>query len=138
VRSCNPIRRPCGSCIVTRPFHPWACEYAKIAYCAGTLGKFWEANDYLFDQGRRGSPVTAEELAVALDLDEKRVAACVASDATRRHVEEDLAAGRAADVRGTPTFVLDGKAYPGRIPDEILRAALARAGHSVEGVAADP
>jgi protein-disulfide isomerase len=28
-------------------------------------------------------------------------------------------------VRGTPAFVLDGEVYPGRIPPDVLEAALA-------------
>ena len=127
--ACNPA--------ITKPFHAWACAYAKIAYCAGRQGKFWDANDYLFANGRRGSPVTATELASALGLSEDRLASCVASDTATRSVEDDIAAGREADVRGTPTFILDGKSYPGRIPSEVLRAALARATPADDRVAGD-
>jgi protein-disulfide isomerase/uncharacterized membrane protein len=119
-QACNPA--------IAQPFHQFACAYARIAYCAGEQGKFWDANDYLFGQGRRGSPVTPEEVASALGLDSGRLGSCAGGPASAAHVGHDIAAGRAADVRGTPTFVLDGKSYPGRIPADVMRAALGRAG----------
>jgi uncharacterized membrane protein len=113
---CNPT--------IGKPFHPQACEYARLAHCAGLLDKFWEANDYLFAQGRRREPVTGEELAGVLGIGPEDLAACARGDEARRAVEADLAAGRQHHVRGTPTFVVEGKAYPGRIPGPVLRKLL--------------
>ena len=117
---CNPT--------IGKPFHPQACEYARLVHCAGLLDQFWEANDYLFAQGRRREPVTGEELAGALGIESEDLAACARGDEARRAIEADLAAGREHHVRGTPTFLLGGKAYPGRIPDEVIRAALGSSG----------
>jgi len=56
-QACNPLLR--------RPFHPNACEYARLALCAGRQGRFWEANDYLFEHGQRADAVSPAELATA-------------------------------------------------------------------------
>jgi len=42
-------------------------------------------------------------------------------------IQKDLAAGRALQIRGTPTFVVGGETYPGRIPPEVLAPAPAPA-----------
>jgi len=113
---CNPA--------VQRPFHPEACEYAKMAHCAGRHGKFWAANDYLYEFGRDREPISVPALAASLGLPAEALASCVRGEEARRVIEADLAAGREWNVRGTPTFVLEGRAYPGRIPEEVLRRAL--------------
>jgi protein-disulfide isomerase/uncharacterized membrane protein len=118
-QQCNPA--------VTTAFHPWACSYALIAHCAGEQGRFWEANDYLFANGRRGSAVGAEEVATAVRLDRGALEACVKDGAAMRSIQADMEAGRKIGVGGTPTFLLDGRTYPGKIPRDRLDAALARA-----------
>ena len=119
---CNPA--------VRQVFHPEACRYAVMAYCAQEQGKFWEANDYLFAHGRDRSPVSVEDLASGAGLDAEKLRACLSGDKARRAIQRDLAAGRALGVRGTPTFVVAGVTYPGRIPPEVIRSALAPGGES--------
>src|SRR6185295_17155569 len=93
---CNPALR--------RPMHENACRYAWLAYCAGEQGKFWEANDYLFANGRRGDPVDTGELAATLKLDAAAIESCLAGDAARKAVQIDLEDGARHGVQGTPTF----------------------------------
>jgi len=118
-----PLDQQCNSAIL-QPFHPYACRYARLSHCAQEQGKFWEANDYLFANGRRRFPVTQEELVRNLDLDQDALRACVEGDEADQAVQRDLEAGRALGIRGTPTFVVRGETYPGRIPPEIIEAAL--------------
>jgi protein-disulfide isomerase len=116
---CNPT--------MSRQLHPYACEYSRLAFCAGQQRKFWEANDFLFAKGRRNDKVTARELAGVLELDAGALERCVGGPAAAAAVREDLANGVERNVRGTPTFVLGGRAYPGRIPPDVLAAALSAA-----------
>jgi protein-disulfide isomerase/uncharacterized membrane protein len=118
-----PLDNRCNESI-PRPFHPHACSYSAMAHCAGEQGGFWKANDLLYEWGRRRQAVTTEQLAAAVGIDAARFAACVASPETTQLIQRDLAAGRALQVQGTPTFVLDGRSYPGQIPPEILREKL--------------
>jgi len=113
---CNPT--------MSKQLHPFACEYSRLAFCAGEQRKFWEANDFLFANGRRNDKVTARELAGGLDLDAGALESCVGGQVADAAVREDLADGVDRNVRGTPTFILGGRAYPGRIPPDALAAAL--------------
>lgn len=118
-----PLDPACNS-RMRRPLHPHACEYSRLAHCAGEQKHFWEANDYLFANGRRTRAVTAAELARALGLDAERLESCSRGEAADRAVLEDLRRGFELGVRGTPTFIVDGRTHPGRIPDDVLAAAL--------------
>jgi predicted DsbA family dithiol-disulfide isomerase len=71
--------------------------------------------------------VTAEEVAAAVGLERGALEACVQGDDVTRSIREDLEAGGRIGVRGTPTFLMDGRTYPGKIPQDLLDAALKRA-----------
>jgi protein-disulfide isomerase/uncharacterized membrane protein len=114
--ACNPTMR--------RPLHVEACDYARMAVCAGEQDRFWAANDYIFGQSRRHDAITTAELAGKTGIDRGVLEACLQSDRAARVVAEDMQAARDLGVRGTPTFLLGGEIYPGRIPPDVLEAAL--------------
>jgi uncharacterized membrane protein/2-hydroxychromene-2-carboxylate isomerase len=105
--------------------HRFAFGYAVLAHCAGRQNRFWEANDYLFANGRRKEPVTVAELAAALQIDAGGLKTCLESEEARQAVLEDVQAGRDLRVRGTPTFIIGDKNYPGRIPPSVFEPLLA-------------
>lgn len=105
--------------------HPQAFQYSKMAFCAGRQGRFWEANDFLFENGRRREAVSPVELADAVGVDPGSLAVCVESNAASQAVLNDLSAGKALNVRGTPTYVIGNRSYPGRIPQDVIESALA-------------
>jgi predicted DsbA family dithiol-disulfide isomerase len=104
--------------------HAFARNYAMLAHCAGRQKRFWEANDYLFANGRRKEPVTAKELAAALHIDVDDLTSCLDSDEPREAVAKDVKAGQALRIRGTPTFIIGDKNYPGRIPASVFESLL--------------
>ncbi len=110
--ACNPA--------VPQPFHAHSCLYAKMAACAGTVGEFWAANDYLFAHGRDREPITIAALAKALALDEEGLSRCVEQDGATL-IRGDIQAGNELRIEGTPTFVVDGQAYVGTLPAEVKR-----------------
>jgi len=118
-----PLDHHCNA-RVNKPFHLNACEYAAMSYCAKQQGRFWEANDYLYNYGLRREPVTPRELSTAVELELDELLACLDGDDAGRALAADLAAGRALQIRGTPTFVVDGLTYPGRVPPEVIAAKL--------------
>lgn len=117
-----PLDNKCNS-LVTRPFHPHACEYAIMAACATLAGKFWQANDFLFEHGRDEQPVAPETLAARLNLDLQQFKSCMAGPGSEL-VKADVEEGLRLQMQGTPTFIVDGKSYPGRLPDEMLEPYL--------------
>lgn len=113
-----PLDNQCNS-LLQRPFHPHACAYAKMAACAALAGKFWQANDYLFEHGRDAQEISVESLAQQLQLESAQLRSCM-DTAGAEKVKADIEAGLSLKMTGTPSFVVDGKLYPGRVPEEVL------------------
>ncbi len=112
--ACNPS--------IKKPFHKRACLLARVAYCAGEQGRFWEMNDYLFQHAPtiQRNQMTAQQLAEQLELDSDRFQCCMDSDAAAQHLQKDIAAGRKLAIRGTPAFVVDGQVHYGSLPKAVL------------------
>jgi len=113
-----PLDHQCNA-LVQHPFHTRACAYAKLAACAALMGKFWDANDYLFDHGRDEAAITTDSLAQAVHLDAASLQQCVTkagSDIVKQDVEEGLQ----LKIAGTPSFVVDGTVYKGQLPEDMV------------------
>lgn len=100
-----------------RSIHPQADPAARAAIAAGKQGKFWEMHDELYKNSRTLSPETIKGLAEKLGLDMKQFEADESSDAVKKQVEEELALGAKSDVRGTPSFFVNGKIAQNRTVD---------------------
>ena len=107
-QACNPIMK--------RPMHLRACELARAAICADDQGQLEAMDDALFASQK--APVPVEELAARLKLDLGRFKACLGSPATEARLASDIEAGMKAKLRSTPTYVVDGTLYEGRLPLE--------------------
>jgi protein-disulfide isomerase len=94
-------------------FHPNAMPAALAAEAAREQGKFWEMHDKLFANQASLSDAAYEQYARELGLDIARFQATRAAPATRRRVEDDVAAAAAAGVTGTPTFFVNGEPVVG-------------------------
>lgn len=113
--ACNPA--------VPRPFHDRACEFSRIAVCAGKQGRFWEMNDFLFQHAEeiRTRNLSTEDIARRLELDLDTFRCCMDDPQATAIVERDLAEANEMGLRGTPAFVIDGKVHYGKIPPEALQ-----------------
>lgn len=95
--------------------HRNAFASALAAEAAGKQGKFWEMHDLLYAKQKEWSGKTAEDrglfekYATELGLNLDQFKADVASDELRTKVEEQKASGEDLNVRGTPTFFLNGE-----------------------------
>jgi protein-disulfide isomerase len=94
-------------------FHPNAMPAALAAEAAREQGKFWEMHDKLFANQASLSDAAYEQFARDLGLDLQRFQAARAAPATRKRVEDDMAAAAAAGVTGTPTFIVNGEPVVG-------------------------
>ena len=92
-------------------FHPNAKPSAEAAECAGELGgndQFWAFSDLIFESGADATKL--EGYAAQLGLDATKFKECMDSGRYGQLVDDQLAQGTAAGVRGTPgTFVYDNK-----------------------------
>ncbi|MGC4067780.1 MAG: thioredoxin domain-containing protein [Polyangiaceae bacterium] len=104
-----PLDNDCNPAI-KKPFHTHACYYARLAACAGSMGKFWPANDHLFKHGRDEAPVALETLARIIEVDAAALRACVSTKAGEL-LKSDLDEGVRLNLEGTPSFVIDGQVH---------------------------
>ncbi len=111
---CNPA--------VQEPFHPRACELARVAVCAGRQGRFFEMTDFLFQHAGeiRERDLDAGEIARRLELDLERLRCCLDEASVREAIRRDIEDGRRLGIEGTPAFVVEGRVHYGRIPQEVL------------------
>lgn len=113
-QACNPH--------IKRPFHEAACAGAAAGVCAEAQGGFWPMHDHLFAHrtalGREDTAGYAE----AQGLDRAAFVACLEAPATAERLQRDIALGREAGVKGTPSLFINGKALTGAKPRWVLQA----------------
>lgn len=91
--------------------HPHAFKAAEAANCAGEQGKFWEMYEHLFRNQRALAPPSLAQYAQALALDAAKFTACFDSGKYAAEIRKDMADAGAANIEGTPNFVI-GLANP--------------------------
>jgi len=114
-QSCNPV--------IKRPMHRDACGYARAAICAEAQGHFEAMDDALFQNQRGKRPVG--DLARELGLDLPRFEACLVAPETTARLQADIQAAVKDDVKATPTYLVGGAQYAGRLPVELFAPARA-------------
>ena len=105
-------------------FHEGALPAAEAARCAGEHGRFWEYHDLLFVAQPAFSTTDLLGYAARLGLPAEPFAACVESARYRDAVKADAAEARAAGVRGTPTFFVNGRRLVGAQPLHVFQKAV--------------
>ncbi|MCC6763947.1 MAG: thioredoxin domain-containing protein [Deltaproteobacteria bacterium] len=100
-----------------RQIHPNADPAARAAIAAGKQGKFWEMHDELYKNSRNLTPETIKGIAEKIGLDMKKFEADQGSDEVKKQVDEEMALGAKSDVRGTPSFFVNGKIAQNRSLD---------------------
>jgi protein-disulfide isomerase len=105
-------------------FHEGALPAAEAARCAAEHGRFWEYHDLLFMAQPAFSRADLLAYAERLGLPRAGFAACLDGGRHREAVRSDVAEGRAAGVRGTPTFFVNGRRFVGAHPVEAFREAV--------------
>ena len=107
-------------------FHPFAQKAAEAGACAQDQGKFWELHDKMFGNQ---SKLTVDDLkgyAKTLGMDASKFDKCLDSGEKKALVEEDMKAGTAAGVSGTPAFFINGVFINGAQPYEQIKQAVDR------------
>jgi protein-disulfide isomerase len=102
--------------------HPHALTAALAAEAAGAQGAFWPMHDLLFARQDRLSDVALRAYAEELGLDGGRVVGEAAQQFAAK-VAADFAAGLEDEVAGTPTVIVGGALFTGRLELAALRRA---------------
>jgi protein-disulfide isomerase len=97
-------------------------QAANASMCASEQGRFWDYHDILFanwDGENRGAFSDNRLIAFAesLDLEMEQFNGCFQENRYQEEIEADLAAGRRANVQGTPSIFVQGEQItPGFVP----------------------
>lgn len=104
--------------------HPFALTAALASEAAAEQGRFWELHDELFTH--QSSLTDADLVAHAARAGVPQPERVVGEHAQRHRpaVEADYADGGAAGVRGTPSILIGGRPYTGRVEESALRREL--------------
>lgn len=106
------------------PFHKHAKLAHQAAEAAKIQGKFWEYYDKLFANQKALEEANLIQYATEIGLDVEKFKADMVSPAVVKIVEDDIAAGSKAGVRGTPHFFLNGTLLSGAQPLPAFQSAL--------------
>lgn len=126
------------------PFHPWAEQAAEAAYCTSQQSEpaFWKLHDFLFANQKtitrsNVSATIRSFLFMHTSVDHAKFSSCMAGDAPRTAVSNDVALGKKYGVNGTPTTFINGTRLVGaRNAEDITRTVDAAASRPVSLVAA--
>ncbi len=89
--------------------HPQARLAAQAAAAAQLQGKFWPMHDRLFTHQQDLTRRDLLDHAKALAMDPKTFSEDLDSDKVMQRVDQDLGEARRLQVRGTPTFFINGR-----------------------------
>lgn len=92
-------------------FHPQAAPASRAALAAGEQGKFFEMANAILADNKNLSDDRFKELAKELKLDEKKFWKDYTEKAAQYDeiIKKDMQLGSQIDVRGTPTYYINGK-----------------------------
>ena len=135
MRNCAPLSRsfPIGSVWFTAtfpsirrataassgPFTSLPVGPRTLAECAGHAGRFWDANDTLFELSNSLDTQSTKKIAAELKLDPAALDRCM-KDEGLADVKNDVEVGIALKLEGTPSFLVDGQVYMGNLPASVL------------------
>jgi protein-disulfide isomerase len=94
--------------------HKFAFPAARASIAARNQGKFWELHDKLFDNSKALSDEKIRELAQEAGLNMDEFDKDMKDPATEKEIQQDMAMGQQAGVRGVPAVFINGKSFKRR------------------------
>lgn len=101
--------------------HKDAQKAHEAAECADDQGKFWEMHDKIYQNQENINVPDLKNYAQSLGLNFPIFSACLDSGKYEKEVKKDFSDGLAAEVRGTPTWFINGRKFEGVIPFDVFQ-----------------
>ena len=98
--------------------------------CANEQNKFWAFHDYLYKNQPSESDTSMyntaglSKIARQLGMNANKFSSCLSASRYDQNVKDDLAAGQAAGVSGTPTVFINGTPIVGAQPYTVFKTAI--------------
>jgi len=106
------------------PFHKNADLAAQASFAAHAQGKFWEMHDKLFENQKALTRPDLDKYATEIGLDLVKFKDALDKNTYKDAVAKDLAESGKAGVKGTPHFLINGKAISGAQPFEAFKTVI--------------
>lgn len=110
----EPVVRVVFKHLPLTSIHPQALSAALAASCAHEQGAFWNFYKQLFTD-QRLDMAAYQSTALALHLNTATFTSCINTQKLKTDIEEDTRDAIAIGVRGTPTYIVNGKKIEGAI-----------------------
>jgi protein-disulfide isomerase len=104
--------------------HPMAIPAAEAAECAAAQGRFWEYADAVFESQKALSYNKLFEVADQIGLNQRDFGLCVRLGTYNGLVRRATQEADRIQIRGTPTFFINGTRFDGVLPYDELKAHL--------------
>ncbi|NJM40618.1 MAG: thioredoxin domain-containing protein [Anaerolineae bacterium] len=105
--------------------HPGADMAALASECAADQGKFWDYHNVLFARNADGfAKDLMIQYAKEMKLDDAKFAACLDTTEIGQRVNLDMEQAAGLGLRGTPSFLINGKQLIGAQPYEVFAQAI--------------
>ncbi len=98
------------------PFHQNAQKAAEASLCALDQGKFWELHDAMFGNQQELGVDQLKAKAASLGMNADKFNKCLDSGEKAAAIQDDIKAGSAAGVSGTPAMFINGRFINGAVP----------------------
>lgn len=118
-----PLSNKCNASMQS-DMHPFSCDIARLARCAGQYGKFWEYHTLAFENQSSASAQTAKEWGRKVGMTDAQMDTCLASADILAKIRDDAELGTKVGVDGTPAVYLNGRKYSGDRTTVAIRAAI--------------
>lgn len=104
------------------PFHTEAAKAAESGLCANEQGAayFWKLHDKMFADQSNLKVDGIKGMAKDIGLDMVKFDSCLTSSKYAAKIKETIAEGKAASVKSTPTFFVNGQLINGAQPLEVF------------------
>jgi predicted DsbA family dithiol-disulfide isomerase len=123
-------------------FHPWAQFAAEATACVNfqNSDRFWELHDWIFEHQKSLTAANSqakltEAIGAMAGIDMNVFHKCMEESQAAGLVKKDASIGSANEVRGTPTFFINGRRMAGLRSLEDLRAIISEAQQDQPGPA---
>lgn len=118
-----PLSNQCNSG-VQQDMHPFSCDIAKLARCAGGKGKFWEYHSLAMAEQSKASKEKMREWGKQVGLTDQEMDQCIASKDALAKIKDDISIADKIGVNSTPTIFINGRKYFGERTAYALRATI--------------
>ncbi len=106
--------------------HRRAHKAAQAAECAGDQGSFFAYHEVLFKNTRALDDRSLVGYAAQIGLDIRQFETCLQSGRKADVVDDDMQAGMARGLMGTPSFLVNGRILVGAQPLEVFQREIDR------------